>query len=67
MQVVAATVSPSVIFTGGQVRAKSKVNSYAFGAQEQISVPTISGVWASERENKETSSAVAKTQLNRIL
>mmetsp|Transcript_23186 Transcript_23186/g.51618 ORF Transcript_23186/g.51618 Transcript_23186/m.51618 type:complete len:97 (+) Transcript_23186:1201-1491(+) len=73
MQVVAETASPSVMFTGGQVRAKSRVNSYAFGAQAQISVPTslsaraISPDAALESAMKETRSVAANAQLNRVL
>ncbi len=43
---VARTASPNVMFTGGQKRLKSRVNSYVLGAHEHTSVswPELPGV-----------------------
>ena len=38
-QLVSVTASPSVIFTGGQNKLKSNVNSYVPGEQAQMSTP----------------------------
>jgi hypothetical protein len=40
------------MFTGGQKRLKSKVNSYVLGAQAQISVPISCPSATGERANR---------------